>query len=687
VLSTDTTDPDTSNNTATATTFAEELSDLVVTKLCKPDDPALAGAEPGECTIFIDNFGPSDARNVALTDTNVSDGTFTIFGVTPSQGSCDLPAGGVVTCDLGNISAGTGVTALVEVSATSGVDVNDLVTVVSDTPDPDLSNNQATGSISFFEEADLRVTKLCEPHDELLAGETGTCTIFVDNLGPSDASSVHLTDTSVSNGSFSFGTITTSQGVCAPPAGGVVTCNLGTIAAASPSEPGRATVAIEITTNEAMDINDIATVVSDTPDPDLSNNEDQDGVSVTAVSNLSLTKSAVPEPVLAGEDLTYTLVVANNGPSTAVNVLVDDALPLGVSIVSVSGTGGASCVAGQPGNPLLRTSCAFDSLAPLIGLETMTVVVTVDSGVLGFIQNDARVVSDVFDPDNSNDFASENTTVNAEADLSISKLDLADPVVAGTLMTYELTVVNSGPSDAVGVVVEDALPDEVVFQSATISNGSGTCVLLDVPPNTVSCQLDTVPPNVGSPIFIYIDVLVKSDTPHGTVMTNNSSVTSSTTDPAGGNNASAQDTDVNAVANLRITKTSGKEIYSPKETIVYTIEVTNLGPSDAQGVEVIDILPLSPITKKVIYQFDNGGCAHDADTNVLTCPLGIIAAGATMSFEVHIDVKGSLGLITNVVTVSTTTFDPNLANNATSKDVLIEGSNGNKGNNGKGPNK
>jgi uncharacterized repeat protein (TIGR01451 family) len=693
VRSTDSLDPDTSDNEVTEATFVDDLADLQVTKLCKPDEPALAGAEPGECTIFIDNFGPSDARDVVLTDSNVSNGSFTLFGVTPSQGTCDPPAAGVVTCDLGDIPAGSGVTVVVGVSATSAVDVNDVATVVSDTPDPDPSDNQATGSVTFFEEADLKVTKLCKPDDELLAGETATCTIFVDNLGPSDASSVHLTDVNVSNGAFSFGSISASQGSCDPPAAGVVECDLGTIAAMSPTESGRATVVIEITATEAMDINDVATVVSSTFDPDLSNNQAEDGVSVTAVSDLALVKTATPEPVIAGEDLTYTLTVTNNGPSTVVNVLVDDALPLGVSIISVSGTGGASCVAGQPGNPLLRTSCAFDSLAPGAS-ETMTVIVTVDPSVLGIIHNDARVVSDVFDPDNSDDFASENTTVNAEADLSISKTDFSDPVVAGTPMTYELTVVNNGPSDAVGVVVEDALPNEVVFQSATISNGAGTCVLLAVPPNTVSCQLDTVAPNAGSPVLIYIDVLVKADTPDGTVLTNDSSVTSSTTDPDGGNNTSSQDTDVNAVADLQITKTSDLEIYSPKETIVYTIEVTNLGPSDAQDVEVVDVLPLSPDTKKVVYQFDNGGCTLDADTNVLTCPQGMLAAGATVSFEVHIDVKGELGLITNDVTVSTTTFDPNLANNAASKDVLVEGSNGNKGSgngngggkgNGKGP--
>ena len=76
-----------------------------MTKLCKPDTPMRAG-NIATCTILVDNLGPSDARNVVLTDTHVSDGSFTILGANASPGGACPAAAGVVTCNLGTEPAG-----------------------------------------------------------------------------------------------------------------------------------------------------------------------------------------------------------------------------------------------------------------------------------------------------------------------------------------------------------------------------------------------------------------------------------------------------------------------------------------------------------------------------------------------------------------------------------------------------
>ena len=46
-------------------------------------------------------------------------------------------------------------------------------------------------------------------------------------------------------------------------------------------------------------------------------------------------------------------------------------------------------------------------------------------------------------------------------------IDTPDPAAAGQNFSYRLTVTNTGPADATGVILEDRLPAGVVFVSAT----------------------------------------------------------------------------------------------------------------------------------------------------------------------------------------------------------------------------
>ena len=67
---------DPADNTIGLTHLVNELADVRVTKVCKPDtEPAPAGTS-GVCTIWVTNDGPSAARLVNLVDTHVSDGPF-----------------------------------------------------------------------------------------------------------------------------------------------------------------------------------------------------------------------------------------------------------------------------------------------------------------------------------------------------------------------------------------------------------------------------------------------------------------------------------------------------------------------------------------------------------------------------------------------------------------------------------
>jgi uncharacterized repeat protein (TIGR01451 family) len=76
-----------------------------------------------------------------------------------------------------------------------------------------------------------------------------------------------------------------------------------------------------------------ATVSSDTPDPNPVNNTTSVETSIVGRSDLSIRKLASSPVVAAGDELTYTIIVTNAGPSDATSVRVVDVLPAQVTLL------------------------------------------------------------------------------------------------------------------------------------------------------------------------------------------------------------------------------------------------------------------------------------------------------------------------------------------------------------------
>src|SRR5262249_34676143 len=89
------------------------------------------------------------------------------------------------------------------------------------------------------------------------------------------------------------------------------------------------------------------------------------------------------------------------------------------------------------------------------------------------VTNTASVTTQSNDPVTTNNSAMLQTQVGASADLSLGLVAAPNPVMAGQNLTYTLTVVNNGPSDADNVTIQDVLPDNVTFVSATSAGTSG----------------------------------------------------------------------------------------------------------------------------------------------------------------------------------------------------------------------
>ena len=197
---------------------------------------------------------------------------------------------------------------------------------------------------------------------------------------------------------------------------------------------------------------------------------------------------------------------------------------------------------------------------PAGGRTTVTVVVTAADPTT--VNDVASVASSTPDPNSSNNSAINAVTFVASANLALIKSDSPDPVVAGTELTYVISVSNAGPSVAPNVFVTDSLPARVSFISATPTVGScQSGVVPGDPAKPLKCNLGTL--GVGGSAMITVIVRVNSDVPQGTILVNNAEVSSAVPDPDNSDNIWTATTDVLARADLSIIKTSDANNYKP----------------------------------------------------------------------------------------------------------------------------
>jgi uncharacterized repeat protein (TIGR01451 family) len=270
-------------------------------------------------------------------------------------------------------------------------------------------------------------------------------------------------------------------------------------------------------------------IASSTADLHLADNTAAITTTVLAVADLQISKSASPEPVGAGQPLTYTLTFTNAGPSPVANVTVIDTLPTNVTMGSVPG----GCTSG--GNTITCTVAILPVNVP--ASLSFTVLAPPNAGV---ITNTGFITGTVIDTNTLNNTAVATTTVTPVADLSIIKTDTPDPVWVGGIITYTIVVSNSGPSVATNVTLTDGVPVSTTFQSIG-SPGGWSCT---TPPVGGTGNIVCTNPSlaVGAPATFIIAVKVDAAAPSGTVIANTATVSSDTADPTTPNTATATTT-------------------------------------------------------------------------------------------------------------------------------------------------
>ena len=644
-ISSTTSDPNSANNSTTINTPVTTVCDLAVTNSGSPS-PVTAGGNITYAQI-VTNTGPSNCAAATFTEAIPTNTTFVSLTPVPAGWTCTTS--GSISCTNPSVAPGSISTFSVVVTVTAGTAagtiITDTATVATSARDTNQNNNSATVMIGVASatQADLSVTNSASPNP-VAAGSNITYTQTVTNGGPATAASLTFTETLPAN--------TTSVSLSGP---GTWSCNLGTltctIASLAANSAATFTFVVKVNTSVASGstITQTDSVTSATGDPNLGNNSASIGVFVADSADLSVTNAASPVPVIAGNNITYTQVVTNAGPSTAIAASFTESTPPNTTFVQLTPVPtGWSCTLPTAGTAGTIT-CTDPSFAT--GTASFPVVVKVTTGTASgtAISDTATIGSSTSDPNSGNNAATASDVVATATQADLVTTNIASPtsVAAGSNVTYTQSVTNNGPAAATSVSFTQSTPPNTNFQSIIIPSGWGCTTPAVGATGTITCTDASLAVNGTAGFTIVLQV--NSGTASGTSIAETATATASNIVPnLTSNSATAVVVVGNASsANMTISKSATPSPNVPSgDPLIYTLGIANSGPGSATNVIVTDPLPTD-----VMYMSTNtnvGTCSEAGGT--VTCLLGTMSNSATATIKI-LTIAGAPGTATNTASV------------------------------------
>jgi uncharacterized repeat protein (TIGR01451 family) len=206
-------------------------------------------------------------------------------------------------------------------------------------------------------------------------------------------------------------------------------------------------------------------------------------------TDLAVTATASPNPLVSGQNVSFNIVVSNLGPNTAEDLVMTDALPAGTTFVSCQSAYIAATCTGPPVGTNGTVTGRISTLEPTPGGASpinFTIVANVTAAAGTVLQNTASATSFRTDPNPANNSATSSSTVVAE-----SFFNAARAISAGWFHTTSLrndaTVWNWGRGDNgqlgdgnSGIGVRSVTPVQVngLGDVIAISDGAGFVLAL-----------------------------------------------------------------------------------------------------------------------------------------------------------------------------------------------------------------
>lgn len=652
VAVTDQVDTDTANNSDSAILDVQE-ADLAIVKT-DLTDPINAGNNQ-TYTMVVTNNGPDASAGVVVTDVLPAGLTF-VSGDVGGNAGLVSEAAGTITATIGALANGATatVTVIVTVAADAASPLSNTATVAS-TPntDPNAADNTSTASTVVNRVVDVQVTKTVTGTP--IAGQNFTYNVSVTNNGPGDARGVEVTD--VLDADLTFVSLNAgTSGATSSQTGQTMTFTLGTLASGATAN---FSFDVTLASDATGTLANTATVATTDTDSNAANNDDTINVATVQQTDLILTKTVDLATAVPGQSqLVYTFVVSHDtgSVSDATNVVVTDVLPSGVSgqIITAATADGTNFDTGTG-----TATITFNAI-PAGQTRTFTITVDVDEDSTGSVVNPASVAS-TNDNDTSNNSSSATTALTPTFDVTLTKTVTDDTLAPTDTATYTIAMTNAGPSTATNVVLTDVIPAGLTFVSGTVNSTAATSDGTTVTFPGVS---------IASGATVNATLVFTVDAASSGTITNTANVTADTGETSTANNSASDDITVTPEVDLAITKSVDLTTAQIGSALVYTITVTNNGPSTATTIVATDTLPTG-------VTFVSGvGPASEALTatgGVVTVNSASLASGASFTYTINGTVAaGATGNLTNSVSVSNAVAETATANNSATAVTAVD---------------
>ena len=613
------------NKTANDTNIVPiNVIDLAINKTANHQNKTYNYGDNVEYVIEIINNGPGIATNIIATD-NLPEGLEFINANVPGGWTLSI-SNNKITINGEKLANGEKVLiTLIAKAAKSNVTIINNIKVNGTGFDSNISNNNDSETIKVTPLVDLAITKVVDNANPLY-GSIITYTITVVNNGPDASTDVVVKDIWPANG-LKF---ITSTGTYDPATG---IWNVG--------ELGSNKIATLTITAETIAIGKFENKVSVNGtgyDSNLSNNNASVNITVPDCVILNITKvvtdgviSEKPyKEVIAGEKITYTVIVSNYGPSVATNVYLTDLFNAD-ELLNMEYNSNGNWVKYNNGI----------ALGDIDVNEAVMILfrATVNHSTRGLINNTVRITTDIKDA-RGNFEANETVKAIDNSTLVINKTSNVDAINPGDLFNYTIVITAEGSSDSLGVILTDKLDQSLLDAQNAVFYVNGNYV----GKWNGSYNIGTL--KTGNSVTVTIEVKAlnsaNKDIFNKAIVENEE----------GFINESNKTVHVNTV-DLAINKTSDKVIYKYLDNVIYTIVVTNHGPDDSFNVTVRDMLPNT-------LRFISASGNYNPVTGIWF--IGHLAKGQSATLTITAQAIFP-GIITNNANVTGSGYDVNLTNN------------------------